>query len=188
MDPFSTLGLRHQLKIAESDLEETVNALLKTAHPDAGGDEEEFARVREAGRLLKSPADRMKAAITLAGGDPSDRGSMSAEVMDFFSPVADVLAETAEFVRERRKAKSGLGKAVLDVRVPALKKRLESLTAALVDLENRQLAIFEEIDTRGWDKSLKKMGEIFRTLRFLEKWLGQLREATGKIFEALLGA
>ena len=186
MDPFATLGLPHLLKVGEGDIETVVNGLLKTAHPDAGGDEEEFARIREAGRQLQSPADRIKAAIVLAGGNPSDRGSVMGEVMDFFSPVAEVLDETSGFVQERRKAVSGLGKAILDVRVSALKKKLEALTAGLMDLEKRQLALFEEIDTRGWGNSLEEMGEVFRTLRFLEKWLAQLREATGKIFEALL--
>ena len=187
MDPFAILGLPRRLALPDEEVEQVVNGLLKTTHPDAGGDRARFEEVRLAAGILKSRSERMRAAMMLAGGDPSERGTVPSEVMDCFSPVAEALQETNDFVSERAKAVSGLGKAVLDVRVPGLKSKLEGLLADLQVLEGQAKGRFVEFDERGWEESLEEMGEVSRTLRFLEKWQGQLREATGKIFEALLG-
>ena len=116
-----------------------------------------------------------------------ERGGIPGEVRDFFAPVASILEEVAIFVTERAKALSGLGKAVLDVKVPGLKRGLEELTAKLTELEDRLISRFREFDERGWRECLDEMAETARGLVFLRKWLGQLREANGKIFEALLG-
>ncbi len=186
MDPFSRIGLPRKLDLNASELEEELRQLAKSAHPDAGGDAEEFSEISKAGDLLKVPVSRLKVALELSGADLAGRGSVPAEIMDLFSPVAAVLEEVRSFVSERERARSVLGKAVLDAQVPVLKRKLEELTTAVGDLEERQRERFPEFDQRGWENCLAEMEEAYRALLFLGKWMGQLREATGKIFEALL--
>ena len=45
---------------------------------------------------------------------------------------------------------------------------------------------FTDFDQRGWAECGDEMAECHRALLFVGKWLAQLREGTGKIFEALL--
>lgn len=180
------LGLPLQLDLDLEVIAGAARELAKAAHPDAGGDAQQFAEVRKAGDLLKAPVSRLKVALELAGGDAAERGSVPSELMDFFSPVAGVLEEVGAFVSERAQAMSGLGKAVLDAKVPVLKGKLELLIESLGGIETDQVGRFQGFDDRGWESCIDEMGEAFRALLFVGKWLAQLREATGKIFEALL--
>jgi hypothetical protein len=90
-------------------------------------------------------------------------------------------------VSERSKALSSLGKAVLDVGVPVLKADLEEVISNLNELKSAMVARFKSFDKRGWSECEVEMSEVARGLIFLTKWAAQLREANGKLFEALLG-
>lgn len=186
MDSFSRIGLPRRLHFSEGEVEDALRAAAKSAHPDAGGDAAEFAKIGRAGDLLKSPATRLKVALELSGAEISGRGSVPTGIMDLFSPVANLLEEVSAFISERAKARSALGKAMLDARIPDLKVRLEALVDSLVAVEEGQVERFIDFDRRGWEESLEEMEEGYRALLFVSKWLAQLREATGKIFEALL--
>mgnify|MGYP003678794990 CR=1 FL=1 len=79
------------------------------------------------------------------------------------------------------------GEAVLDARVPPLKAEVEALIAGLGELEASLVGRFKGFDDSGWESSLSSMAETARALAFVIKWRAQLRAATGKLFEALLG-
>ncbi|MDA7865713.1 J domain-containing protein [Akkermansiaceae bacterium] len=186
-DPFALLGIPRKLGLEASEIDRLVREASQQHHPDAGGDEELFKKIRLAGEVLKSPAKRIRAAIECEGLEFDGRGEIPEEVMDYFSPVATVLQNVDGFVSERSKAVSGLGKAVLDAKVPGLKSDLERVIGNLNELESRMIADFASFDERGWAKCGTEMSGIARGLVFVTKWTGQLREATGKLFEALLG-
>jgi len=186
MNPFLVMGLPERLVLDLAVLDERVRDLAKSAHPDVGGDVASFEEIRRSGDLLKNPELRLKSALEVAGVDASERGVVPSELMDYFSPVAGILEEVGEFVSERGKAVSALGKAVLDVKVPVLKGRLEELIGKLAEIEEGEVARFVVFDQRGWSECGEEMGACHRALLFVGKWLAQLREATGKIFEALL--
>ncbi len=187
MNPFEALGLPPRLDLDMGELERVMREASLSCHPDSGGDEVEFQKVRQAGALLKEPSARLKTALKIGGVSYGERGGVPGEVMDYFSPVAGILKKVDDFTNERRRALSGLGKAVLDIRIPGLKTELEGLIQKLGTLEATMIARFPEFDARGWEQSGEEMAEVFRGLIFVSKWLGQLREANGKIFEALLG-
>ncbi len=186
MDPFSRIGLPLKLDLTPGVVEDEIRRLAKSVHPDVGGEAGEFAEISRAGDLLKVPVSRLKVALEISGADLAGRGSVPSEIMDLFSPVVSVLEEVGAFVSEREKARSVLGKAVLDAKVPSLKRSLEELTGAVGKLEDYQRERFPDFDQRGWENCLEEMEEAYRALLFLGKWSAQLREATGKIFEALL--
>jgi curved DNA-binding protein CbpA len=187
MNPYEALGLAPKLDLELGDLERVTREASLVCHPDSGGDEVEFQRVRQAGGVLKEPFSRLKAALEMIGVSYEVRGGVPGEVMDYFSPVAGILKKVDDFTTERRRALSGLGKAVLDVRIPGLKMELEDLIQKLGSLEEGMIARFPDFDACGWDQCGEEMAEVFRGLIFVSKWLGQLRESNGKIFEALLG-
>lgn len=187
MNPFEALGLPLRLDLDGEELDRVVREASQRSHPDAGGDEAAFQAVRQAGDVLKNPLTRLRAALETSGIDFVERGGVPGEVMDYFSAVAGILKRVDDFVNERGKALSGLGKAVLDVKIPGIKRELEGLVARLGDFESRMITRFGEFDQRGWNECFEEMSEVSRGLVFVRKWLGQLREANGKLFEALLG-
>ena len=186
MNPFAVVGVEPCLALNESVVAGRVRELLKETHPDHGGGEETFTEVRKAGDILKSPLLRLKSALGLVGIDEVPRGEIANEIMNFFGPVADALAEVDCFVSERAKALSALGKAMIDAKIPSLKKKLEVLVAELADLEIELVAKFADFDELGWEMAVEEMLATARSLAFLGNWQGQLRAANGKIFEALL--
>jgi len=183
MDPFTKLGLPRTLGLDADSLEESFREKSKVTHPDAGGSAVAFEELRSAYELLKSPARRIRSVL----GPEEDRGVVPGGVMDLFGPVAEAIRGVDEFLDERGASRSALGKAVLDSRIPALKAELERLTGELLRLEEELCEQFGRFDRQGWDTCGSEMGEVARGLVFIEKWLGQLRAATGKLFEALLG-
>lgn len=187
MNPFERLGMPLKLAMDEGELKTRIEEASRQNHPDAGGDARQFEEIRQAGELLSNPSARIRAAVEVVEGAPPSRGSIPNAVMDFFSPVATSLEEVNGFVGERGRAQSGLGRAVLDSRVPALKEDVETLMGRLEELESNLVARFPDFDRRGWEASADEMAEVARGLTFLRKWQGELREANGKIFEALLG-
>lgn len=173
--------------IDPGELDRVIRGMSKSAHPDAGGEGSDFEEVRKAGEVLKSPAGRLRLALELAGGNLEARGSVDGQVMDFFTPVAGVLQKVDGFVAERSASRSALGKAVLDARIPSLKTEVELLIGGLGALEASLVDRFKQFDESGWEGSLLSMAETVRALAFVTKWQAQLRAATGKLFEALLG-
>ncbi|MDA9337504.1 hypothetical protein N9Q98_00200 [bacterium] len=183
MASFLKLGLPRVLELNVDVLEGNFREKGKVAHPDAGGAADEFEKLRAAYEELKSPARRIRSVL----GPEEDRGVVPSEVMNLFGPVAEAIQAVDDFLRERASARSALGRAVLDVRIPELKQGLERLTGQLLTLEEGLIGRFSNFDSRGWENCSSEMGEVARGLVFIENWLGQLRGAMGKLFEALLG-
>ena len=186
MNAFVRLGLPEKLVLDEAVLKQRVIEGSRRNHPDNGGSEEDFQAVRKAGEVLSSPALRIREALIAAGGELSERGEVPSGVMDVFSPVAGVLEEVSGFMIERAKALSCLGRAVIDARLPAIKVRLEQMVGRVSELEDKMSSRFPGFDDFGWENCLDEMAEIARGLTFLRKWQGQLREASGALFEVLL--
>ncbi len=186
MDAFERLGIMRLLVLDEGALDARFRELSKKAHPDAGGDAEEFEAIRKAYDSLRSPLARLRVALSSLG-DFESRGAVPGKVMDLFGPMADGLQAVDQFLGEREKARSGLGKALLDAKMPALKVELESLGNELTLLESDLVGRFSIFDQEGWESSRAEMEEVSRGLAFVTKWQAQTREATGKLFQALLG-
>lgn len=186
-DPFSLLSVSRKLNLEDKEIDRLVREASQLHHPDAGGDEGMFLNIRLAGEILKSPARRIRAAIESEGLDFDERGEIPEEVIEYFSLVATVLEKVNSFVLERSKTLSSLGRAVIDTGVPGLKRDLEMLTGKLNELESTMVASFKSFDDKGWSQCGVEMSGVARGLVFLTKWSAQLREANGKLFEALLG-
>ena len=186
-DPFEILGLSRGLAISAERIDKAYREASRRLHPDSGGEEEDFQEVAEAAELLKSPSRRLRWAIESTESAWDGRGSVPTSVMDLFSPVAEVIQKVDQFALERGNSKSALGRAVLDARVPELKRELEDVLQSVSDEEADLLRAFKEFDRRGWLELAEQMGEVARGLSFLEKWQGEIRAATGKLFQSLLG-
>jgi len=182
MSAFERLGFPKKLAFEEAQLDEKFRELSKDKHPDLGGDEKAFQEIRRAYEELKSPLSRLKSALA----EVDTRGAISNELMDLFGPVAELIQKVNDFSTERSKAKSDLGKAVLDAQIPLLKAGLEEKLSSLDEIEEDLESNFVHFDECGWEECQAEMAEVFRGLTFIVKWKGQLRASLGKLFETLL--
>lgn len=186
-DPFEILELPRGLAISSEKIDKAYREASRRLHPDSGGEKEDFQEMAAAAELLKSPSRRLRWAIESTESAWDGRGRVPTSVMDLFSPVAEVIQKVDQFELERGNSKSVLGRAVLDARVPELKRELEDVLQSVSDEEAGLLEVFEEFDRGGWLEFAEQMGEVARGLSFLEKWQREIRAATGKLFQALLG-
>lgn len=175
MNSFEVLGLEKRLVLSEEDLKARYDALSKERHPDAGGTDEGFAELQRAFEDLKTLTGRIRAFL---GEDPG-RGSLPGEVMENFGEVAGTLERVENFLSEREKARSHLTRALLDQGVPGLKRQVEE-TLELV------LSLRANFEMRASEEDEEALAEVYRGLVFLDKWEGQLKGASGRLFQALM--
>ncbi|HSP41866.1 MAG TPA: hypothetical protein VLO11_03245, partial [Luteolibacter sp.] len=105
MNAFDTLGLEPRLIIQAGELGDAFREAGKSVHPDAGGDEEEFARLREAHSILASPSRRLRHWLEARGIVVETRGTVAPQVMDLFSTVGEVSQRAESLVRRRQETK-----------------------------------------------------------------------------------
>ena len=67
MDPFALIGVPRKLDLEEAEIERLLLEASQIHHPDNGGDQDLFLKIRSAGEILNSPAKRVRAAIECEG-------------------------------------------------------------------------------------------------------------------------
>lgn len=171
MDAFVILGLERGLILPEGEPGDAFRKAGAHTHPDAGGGEAEFARLREAHDLLESPARRLKHWLELSGRTVELRGIVTSDLMDLFSHIGAFTNEAEEVSRKRSGAKSALALAMTEPAAQLLRDRAEELLAETHAAINAACAKFPVIE-RG---DFSEADTCVRNLMFLEKWRRSLR-------------
>lgn len=114
MNAYKILGIESCLVVSEDELREAFREAGRKIHPDAGGDESEFAELREAFALLVSPSRRLRHWLELRGVSCELRGAISPMLMGLFSSVGEVTQLAEALIRRRNEAKTSLGRAMLE--------------------------------------------------------------------------
>jgi len=159
--------------------EQVRDAFRKNAgqeHPDAGGDEESFAGLREAQEILLSPARRLGEWMKCMGMEVEKRGQIDGDLMKLFERVAEAGNVGDCLIRDGEAVKTALAKALWEVKVMKLREVVKEL------LEE----VNEEIANRvgefgGVERGEVDAGRVMRDLIFLEKWRTGLRALFGKL-------
>lgn len=163
------LGIERKLVLSDEELRAAFREAGKTAHPDAGGDEQRFADVQRAFALLSSPSRRVRHGLELLGIPGDDRGTISHELMALFGEVAGVLQQADALVKKRDEARSVLAKAMLE---PAMLEARDAVESAIAKVNAKLQAALSGCDlgdgAAAW--------QCVRDLAFLEKWQSQLRQ------------
>jgi curved DNA-binding protein CbpA len=170
MDPFTRLGLDQRLAISEAELREAFRNAGKEAHPDSGGDSQDFSMLQEAFARLLSPSKRLRAWLECRGTTGEERGAISPQLLDLFSKVGGALQQADDVTRKRTAALSSLAKAMLEPAVQAARDRLETSLEEVADALQAQEAKFPSLEAGGGDPWL-----VARDLAFLEKWQAELK-------------
>lgn len=171
---FSLLGLEPALRLSDDTLRAAFREAGKSAHPDAGGGEDEFARLREALETLTSPSRRLRHWLELRGTPADPRGTVDGVLMDLFGSVGEVTQRGDSLARRRQAARSALALALLERETQSCIEAVESVMgqvdAAILAATER----FPDIET-GAVSDPGEIARIVRNLAFLERWRTSLR-------------
>jgi curved DNA-binding protein CbpA len=177
---FQRLGIAPCLEISDEALREAFRAAGKNVHPDAGGGEDEFAKLREAFAVVSSPSRRLKHWLEWRGTPGDERGSIDDSLMDLFSEVGAVTQQADAVVRKRENAKSALVQAMLESEIQLCREAVERAIARVETMIERACTVFPEYETR-LTLDVEAASKVARNLAFLEKWRAGLRTSFSKL-------
>lgn len=176
MNAFESLGLQVCLVITAEEIRDAFRARAAAAHPDGGGEEGEFAALREAREILESPARRLREWLRVQGSPVVERGTIGAELMDFFQKVAETGARAEAAVKAGEAAQSALAKGMAEVRLIAERESVKNLVGEIEEGITERVRIFPAIEKGDSDAAT-----AMRDLVFLEKWRGAMRALYGRL-------
>lgn len=174
INAFEILGLEPRLSIDDKVLGSAFRDAGRTAHPDAGGGDEAFAKLREAFEIVSSPSRRLKHWLELRGTPAETRGTVDPALMDLFPEVGAATQQAESLIRKRDVTKSALGLALLERETHTCREAVEKALRLVESAINRECAVFAVIETAGVP-DLSAVSKTARNLTFLEKWRGGLR-------------
>ncbi len=176
MSAFEVLGLRVGLVISDEEVREAFRGRGAVLHPDAGGDEVDFAGAQAAQEILLSPGKRLGEWMRVKGIEVEKRGEIGGDLMELFGRVAEVSREAEGLIREMEGAKTVLAKAVLEVKMMGVRERLKEVLEVIGGEIGKRVDCFGGIETGDVDA-----GVVMRDLIFLEKWRGAMRNLFGRL-------
>jgi hypothetical protein len=177
---FDILGIDPGLTIAEETLRAAFREAGKTTHPDAGGGDDEFARLREAFEIVSSPSRRLKHWLELRGFTVETRGVVDSVLMDLFGRIGEVTQAAESLIRKRDETKSALGLAMLERETHVCREAVEKAIGLVETAITHECAVFPEIERSG-TPDLEAATKIVRNLAFLEKWRAGLRSVFSRL-------
>jgi len=173
-DPFFLLGLEPRLWLEPETIRERVLQRSATLHPDGpDGDAEAFASLREAGRQLADPAQRILLILQIHGEAPlkTPPGPMA---LGFFDAIARHQQSTVPVLREAAPTSAIAAAVYAGKRKTAAEASgllLKKIDEALEVLEAR-LRFYDTEKMPPMDELRVLAGEY----RTLQKWRGELAE------------
>ena len=166
--------------ISDEVLRDAYREIGKRLHPDAGGDEGDFAALREAFAVVSSPSRRMKHWMELKGIPCEIRGSIDSTLMDLFAKIGAVTQQAEEVIRKRDEAKSILVKALLENDAQICREAVESAISEVESAISHECSHFQVIEFAN-ALDVEAMAKIARSLAFLEKWRRGLRSCFSRL-------
>ena len=179
VDHFAALGLERAAHVDEAAVRERFHELSRELHPDAdGGDEEKFAAINEAQRVLSSTASRLRHLLELEFGERAEAtGQMSEALMTLFGEIGGVLQTADELVERRRAATTAVARALLAGDEMSVQS---DLMTAGGKVQARRAEIEAELADASPDDR-ESLEAALHELAFLEKWQGQIQERMGAL-------
>jgi len=174
MNAFETLGIEPRLVLSDEAVRDAFREAGKLAHPDAGGAEESFAKLREAYGIVSSPSRRLRHWLELRGITAEARGTVDAAIMDLFTHVGQTSQRAEALVRKRDQTISVLARALLERETQSCREEVERAIMMVEDAISRQCAWFPDYENAPTpDQAAASI--TARNLAFLEKWRATLR-------------
>jgi curved DNA-binding protein CbpA len=180
VNAYEVLGLSVGLVFTEEVLREAFREAGKKVHPDAGGEEGEFATLREAFALISSPSRRLQHWLELRGMPGELRGSIGTALMELFLEVGTVTQQAEKVIRQRELAQSALVRALLEAETQACREQVGRVISQVEKRMDEECAGFPELEHAAVVERVA-VAEIARNLAFLEKWRLGLRACFSRL-------
>lgn len=177
---FEILGIERTLTLSDDALRAAFREAGKSAHPDAGGGDAEFARLREAFEILGSPSKRLKHWLELRGFTVETRGVVDTALMDLFGRVGEITQRAEALIRKRSETKSALGLAMLEGETQVCRESVETALRMVEDAIEEACSVFPAIEASE-TPDLEAATKTVRNLAFLEKWRAGLRSVFSRL-------
>lgn len=179
-DAYEILGLARRLNISETELSDSFREAGKHSHPDAGGEEGEFAELRKAQAVLASPSQRLKHWLELQGLTCNLRGTIDTGLLDLFSEIGGLIQQTEAIIRKRQETKSALGLALLEDETQRYREAVAQMITKVDGLLCETCEVFSVFEN-ATELDNEHASRIARDLTFLEKWRLQLRSEYSRL-------
>lgn len=177
---FEILGVPERLVLDAAELTAAFRAAGAKVHPDAGGEDADFARLRKAQESLESPSRRLRHWLELRGVDVEPRGAVDDALMDLFALVGGVTQRADAMVRKRTSTRSALALAMSEAAAQECREEIENAVTRVEEAIHQTTAGFAELESAiKIDKT--RVAPMVRNLAFLEKWKLSLRSAYARL-------
>jgi curved DNA-binding protein CbpA len=180
MNAYELLRLPARLTITPDELGSAFRNAGKSAHPDAGGNDLEFARLHEAQAILASPSRRLRHWLELRGIAVEMRGTMETGLMDVFQLIGTVTQRAEALIRRREETRTPLGRALLEDETQHCREAVEHAIALIESAIQAQGAAFPHYESSPAPDAAAASATA-RNLAFLEKWQLALRSLYSRL-------
>lgn len=177
---YDTLGLPERLVLSDDELSAAFRGAGATAHPDAGGGEDDFADLRRAMEVLSSPSKRLRHWLELRGCEVDPRGAVDHGLIELFSEIGSVTQRAEALVRKRSETRSALALAMLESATQACREEVEAAGSGVERAIGRESGGFAGLETAE-EIDVDEISRVVRNLAFLEKWQASLRSLYSRL-------
>ena len=171
---FEILGIEPSLTIDQDRLNSAFREAGKSLHPDAGGNDGEFASLQQAYDVIASPSKRLRHWLELRGIAVDSRGAIGPGMMDLFSTVGAVTQRAEAHLRKKQGTQSALGLAMLEGESHQCREQLEEINQQIESAIQRECGEFETLESSN-SIDVEFAAERVRNLVFLEKRRATMR-------------
>jgi DnaJ domain len=171
---FDSLNLPISLTLSDEQIQHAFRERSKYAHPDAGGDAEQFSQLEKAKMLLLDPAKRLKLWLHLIHQiHMASHGAVPHVIMDYFEPISLLMQQGDELIQKRHQARSSLAIALLEPELNRLRAHIQQFLMQLQELLNQSLNSFSQWEHEQQPEEV--WSSRYRAIVFLSRWQGELK-------------
>ncbi len=176
-DAFALFDLPRGPWLDAAELRDEFHRRSASAHPDAGGDSEGFARLNAAHQTLSDPASRLRHLLELEAPEVlAQSQQIPPALADRFMRVGTARKSAESFLAKHRAASSPLARALLAGEHAAQTQAIDSALADLDAAHADALARLRDIDL-DWRERIPDLARLHAELSYLGKWTAQLHDS-----------
>lgn len=183
-DPFTILGVPAQPGLDAELLQSRFDALSRIAHPDAAGENAEFAKLNAAYETLADPVKRLKALLAHFEQAPAARtGIVDEDMVERFMELSEFLTRTDQLVERYQALTSAVAKSLMAPSVEEAKRKVAVFLDG-IDAELREDAVLLADLNPQFDQDgppppapvFSALRTMLQRLAFLQKWESELKQ------------
>lgn len=178
IDPFSILGLPRTLTPDPEAVEQSWRERTRDS-----GEGDEMQELHRARALLSDPVSRLEQWLRLHDVSPERGSAIAPEMMDLFSRLHEVLAETDEVIARMKQATTALTRAVHQKAAVGAQLRIQECMQRIQGEKGSRTDRFPEFETAAEHSEFAAAAETLGQLKFLRKWEQQCQERLLSLLE-----